>query len=68
MKNPVMEYYSAIDTNKVLNDAYGVNGIPHCVIIDPKGIVRWEGWPHLKGFELTSEVIQELISNYKAKP
>ncbi len=59
--NPKMDYYSAIDTKKRLNNSYKVQGIPHCVIINPKGIVIWEGWPGLKGYELTSEVIKELI-------
>ncbi|WP_048331370.1 TlpA family protein disulfide reductase [Bizionia psychrotolerans] len=59
--NPKMDYYSAIDTQKRLNTSYKVQGIPHCVIINPKGIVVWEGWPGLKGHELTSEVIKELI-------
>ncbi|GAB3709768.1 TlpA family protein disulfide reductase [Flavobacterium koreense] len=63
--NPKIEYYSAIDTSKRLNDSYVVKGIPHCVLIDPDGIVRWEGWPQQKGYELTSEVIKEIIAKYK---
>lgn len=62
-KNPKIEYYSAVDTKKRLKDAYEVTGVPHCVIINPDGIVVWEGWPDLKGFELTSDVIKELIKN-----
>jgi len=42
-----------------------VAAIPHCIIIDPNGIVRWEGWPQLEGFELTSEVIQDILTTYK---
>lgn len=61
MKNPKIEYYSAIDTKERLERAYEVKGIPHCVIINPDGIVVWEGWPQLKGFELTRETIAELI-------
>ena len=62
-KNPQIEYYNAIDTKKRLNNSYGVQGIPHCVIIDPDGIVVWEGWPHLKDFELTSDVVSSIISD-----
>ena len=62
MKKPKIEYYSAIDTRGRTKKVYEVRGIPHCVIIDPDGIVIWEGWPHLKGYELTAEVIEELIS------
>ncbi|MDT0557507.1 TlpA disulfide reductase family protein [Ichthyenterobacterium sp. W332] len=64
MKTPKMEYYSAIDTKERLERQYKVQGIPHCVIINPKGIVVWEGWPHLEGYELTAEVIKELIEAY----
>lgn len=63
MKQPKMTYYSAIDTKERLESKYKVKGIPHCVIINPDGIVVWEGWPHLQGHELTSEVIQELIAS-----
>ncbi len=63
--NPKMEYFSAIDTSKSLKNSYVVKGIPHCVLIDPKGIVRWEGFPLLNGFELTSQVIKEIINKYK---
>lgn len=63
MKTPKIEYYSAIDTHERLEKIYEVQGIPHCVIINPDGIVVWEGWPHLEGFELTEEVIIELLKN-----
>jgi len=61
MSSPKIEYFSAIDSQKRLNIAYQVKGIPHCVIIDPDGIVVWEGWPQQRGFELTEEVIEDLI-------
>lgn len=64
MKSPSIDYYSAIDTKAKLKSKYQVRGIPHCVIIDPNGIVVWEGWPQLKGFELTEEVIQNLIEDF----
>ena len=65
MNTPVMDYFSAIDTNGTLNSLYGINGIPHVVLIDPKGIVRWEGFPELSGEELTSNVIKNIIDSYK---
>ncbi|WP_298506550.1 TlpA disulfide reductase family protein [uncultured Maribacter sp.] len=64
MKTPKIEYYSAIDTRKKLKEVYEVQGIPHCVIINPDGVVVWEGWPHLKGFELNEEVIRKLLNSY----
>ena len=65
MKEPVIEYYSASDPQKRMSNAIEVKGIPHVILIDPQGIVRWEGFPTLKGHELTSEVIAELIKKYK---
>ena len=44
MKEPNIEYYSAVDTKGVMKKALGVKGIPHVILIDPKGIVRWEGF------------------------
>ena len=59
-----IDYYSAIDTKKTLNKKLEVKGIPHCILIDPKGIVRWEGFPTLGGHELTKEVLTNLIKKY----
>ncbi|MGO4821626.1 MULTISPECIES: TlpA family protein disulfide reductase [unclassified Flavobacterium] len=64
MTNPKIEYYSAIDTRNKMYNSLEVAAIPHCILIDPDGIVRWEGYPILKGFELTSEVIKEIIEKY----
>jgi len=64
MKSPVINYYSAIDTQKRLKSTFAVSGIPHVVIIDPKGIVRWEGFPFLQGYELTDQVLEDLFQKY----
>lgn len=63
--NPKIEYYSAIDTQRRMYNSLEVQGIPHCILIDPDGIVRWEGYPILTGYELTSEVIEGIIEKYK---
>ena len=65
MKAPVIEYTSAIDTKKTMNKALEVQGIPHVILIDPQGIVRWEGFPLLEGHELTADVVKGLIEKYK---
>ena len=65
MKEPVIEYYSAIDTKATMKKALVVTGIPHVILIDPKGIVRWEGFPFLGGHELTADGIKGLIEKYK---
>ena len=64
-KKAKMEYFSGIDSNGSLNTAFEIQGIPHVVLIDPKGIVRWEGFPFLGGHELTSKAIQDIIAKYK---
>ena len=64
MKTPVIDYYSAIDTQKRLKSTFAVTGIPHVVVIDPKGIVRWEGFPFLAGHELTDAVLEDLFKKY----
>lgn len=65
MKKPNIEYYSAVDTKGVMMKALGVNAVPHVILIDPKGIVRWEGYPLLEGHELTAEIIGEIMKKYK---
>ncbi len=67
LKNPVMEYFSAIDTKKRTKNIYQVRGIPHVVVIDPEGIVRWEGFPFLKGYNLTDEVLEGIFAKYGKK-
>ncbi|TVZ55320.1 thiol-disulfide isomerase/thioredoxin [Lutibacter sp. Hel_I_33_5] len=64
-RNPKIKYFSAIDRKRRLNTILEIKGIPHCILIDPRGIVRWEGYPILKNNELTSKVIKELIKKYK---
>lgn len=63
LKTPKIDYYSAYDTRKKLKNIYKVKGIPHVVVINPKGIVVWEGYPLLKGHELTEEVMTDLLND-----
>lgn len=65
MKNPVIEYAIASDTKMTLMKQLGLKGIPYALLIDPKGIVRWEGFPGKKGYELTAEKIKNIIQQYK---
>lgn len=65
LTNPKIEYYNAIDTQRRMYNLLEVRGIPHCILIDPNGIVRWEGFPVLSGYELTSEVIKGIIEKHK---
>ncbi len=63
--DPKITYAEAIDTKRALYSQLEVKGIPHVVIIDPKGIVRWEGFPLLGNFELTEKVLTNLMEKYK---
>jgi cytochrome c biogenesis protein CcmG, thiol:disulfide interchange protein DsbE len=62
--NPKIEYATAIDTKARTKKVLEVTGIPHVIIVDPKGIVRWEGFPFLDGEELTESVVAGIIAKY----
>lgn len=64
MKTPVIEYYSAIDTKKEYISKFEIKGYPHAILLDTRGIVRWEGNPLTKEYELTAEVIENLLKKY----
>jgi thiol-disulfide isomerase/thioredoxin len=61
-ESPKIKYAQAIDTQARTKKAFEVRGIPHVVVLDPQGIVRWEGFPFLQGEELTEEVMAEIIN------
>lgn len=65
MHTPKITYYSAIDTTRQMEKVIEVKGIPHVILIDPDGIVRWQGFPLLPGYELTDTIINDIISKYK---
>ena len=67
MQVPKIEYYSAIDSTEKMEKILEIKGIPHVILIDPDGYVRWQGFPLYPGFELTSDVIKEIIEKYKKK-
>ena len=56
-----IKYFSALDESGALKKKYEVTGIPHVVIINPAGIVVWEGFPFLEGNELSENVIESLL-------
>lgn len=61
MKEPQIQYASAIDAEGRMKKALGVTGIPHVIIVDPAGIVRWEGFPLLDGFELNERAVEQVM-------
>ncbi len=56
-----INYANGYDTKARVKNALRVTGIPHVILINPEGIVVWEGFPKLPGYELTTEVLQELM-------
>ena len=62
MATPAMEYASAIDPKARMKKQLEVKGIPHVILIDPQGVVRWEGYPLLEGHELTAAVIEKVLA------
>jgi cytochrome c biogenesis protein CcmG/thiol:disulfide interchange protein DsbE len=67
MTSPKIDYFVAIDTQGRTKSVFAVQGIPHVVILDPQGIVRWEGYPLLEGYELTDKVVQEILDKHSVK-
>lgn len=64
MKEPVIEYYYGVDTKKTMDKTWKFKGIPHVIIIDPKGIVGGKVFLCSK-HKLTPEVVKNLIEKYK---
>jgi len=62
MKTPVLEYANGYDTQGFLKKTLQVRGIPHVILINPEGVIVWQGFPKLPGFELTPEVLENLIA------
>ncbi len=64
MQEPKIDYYVATDTQARMKKRVEVNGIPHVIIMDPQGVVRWEGFPLLQGYELTPAVVKDILEKY----
>lgn len=57
-----IQYANGYDTQSRVKNALKVTGIPHIIVINPEGIVVWEGFPKLPGYELTSKVLEDLMN------
>jgi cytochrome c biogenesis protein CcmG, thiol:disulfide interchange protein DsbE len=60
MASPQINYAVGTDPQKRTSREVEVSGIPHAMLIDPKGIVRFEGMP---GY-LTESVLDRLLRKY----
>lgn len=56
-----IEFFSAVDTKKNTMGELGLRFVPYTLVIDPKGIVRWEGSP----YKLTEEILKDIVKKYK---
>jgi thiol-disulfide isomerase/thioredoxin len=61
MTDPHIEYAVAIDTQARMLKALEITGIPHCILLDPQHIVRYEGMP---GY-LDEQKLEHLLDKYK---
>lgn len=60
MTTPAIQYYAGTDTQGRTMSALEVRAIPHAILIDPSGIVRYEG--HAK--QLDADHLAKLIAKY----
>ena len=61
MTSPQINYAVAIDTQKRMMSTLEITGIPHSILIDPRGIVRYEGMPQY----LNDQILEHLFEKYK---
>jgi cytochrome c biogenesis protein CcmG/thiol:disulfide interchange protein DsbE len=61
MTSPQIKYAVAIDTRLRMMRTLGITGIPHTILIDPKGIVRYEGMPQY----LDDQILEHFLEKYK---
>lgn len=60
MADPKIDYFVGIDPNHESLTAINIRGIPHALLIDPQGIVRFEGHPTL----LDGPKLEKLFAKY----
>jgi cytochrome c biogenesis protein CcmG/thiol:disulfide interchange protein DsbE len=61
MTDPRIEYAVAIDTQARMMKSLEITGIPHCILVDPHGIVRYEGSPAY----LDDNKLEHFLDKYK---
>ena len=73
MKSTTVEYSMAVDSRKnapdnivTMHGQIGVQGVPHVLVIDSTGIVRWQGFPQGQD-PLTIDVLKTIIAADKAQ-
>jgi thiol-disulfide isomerase/thioredoxin len=67
IKKHSVDYFMALDSKGRMKKKLGVYGIPHVILIEPGGNVVWEGFPLLKGYELTDAKIEKILAVGRAQ-
>lgn len=62
-----MNYFVGIDEKSQMMNTLGVEGIPHCYVITPDGIVRYQGFPLDEKDPLTADKLKQIIDASKKK-
>ena len=62
--DPNISYYSAFDSQKRMETALEVKVVPYVLLMDPQGIVRWEGNPMKDGNSFSDGVITGILNKY----
>jgi len=65
-RNDKIGYAVGVDTKESMSKVLGVDGIPHVLIIDSDGIVRWQGFPGEQAEPLTEAIVKQIIDADKA--
>jgi thiol-disulfide isomerase/thioredoxin len=60
MTEPKIEYYSAIDLERRTMQLLELRSIPHALLIDPNGVVRFQGHPAV----LTDAVLDRVLTQF----
>lgn len=61
-----VDYYLARDERHRFERSIEVTGIPHVLLVDPYGVVRWQGHP--MALEGDATLLDELIDRYSLAP
>ena len=59
-QEPESHYYKGIDSERKTYHAIGLKFVPYALLVDPDGIVRWEGSPN----DLDEVVVGKIIKKY----
>lgn len=60
-----MDYANAVDSKGRMKAPLALQGIPHVLIIDTEGVVRWQGFPFSSNDRLSEDLIERLMKSDK---